>query len=255
MHNTRRGQIELWMLTKMAMLFFIVALAMVITGFATQEKKTTCAAQASAVAQSITGAISQVVNAPAEDERKVFPLEPTLSIGSAEFSTYVIFVSDHHDTANSRKFISVSVQGRDRDCTGGDSVAYPISVVSGLTSDDTALRSQQLPVESGFLLEQSVCSCRSGTLTGDQCRIKGTACNAATTPRIMQVFPSVGGASSNQRAYYLVALKCREKQIPGPGRSPDKHLFVQACTKAKPEECIDFTSGDIKQVCDWPASA
>jgi hypothetical protein len=67
------------------------------------------------------------------------------------------------------------------------------------------------------------------------------------------VFPSTAGGIE-QRAYYLVALKCKEKVISGPGQTPKKHLFVQACTKPKPEECIDFTDEELRPFCDWPAT-
>jgi hypothetical protein len=245
-----RGQIELWMLTKMAMLFFIVALALVMTGFGTQEKKTVCAAQAQAVARSIGGAITQVVNAPAEDERKVFPLEPVLSVGQVEFSRYTLFLVDHVDEQAKRKFVSITVQGRDRDCVGTDSAAYPYSMVGGLQSDSPGgpLLSAQVPPVRGFFLEGAVCECRDGSLQGEGCRLAGTACTGGDW--ILQVLPSQFGGEG-QRAYYLVALKCQEKQIT-PGVGAVRHLFLEACTNPQPGECIDFTSGNLRQACDWP---
>lgn len=252
-----RGQIELWMLTKMAMLFFLVGLALVLTNFVGQEKRVICSSQAQSVARSIAGSITQVVNAPAEDERKVFPLEPVLSIGSSEYSRYTIYLVDRQEP--DRKFISVVVQGRDRDCVGTDSAPYPNAMISGSTPGGTGLRSgatgteggsdAHFPIVRGTLLQGAVCACTEGTYQGEGCLVAGNSCSGGDP--ILQVAPSIPEGLPIKRAYYLIALKCKEKE-PDPGQTIiPQHLFIQACTQEQPNDCIGFTSEGIKEVCDW----
>lgn len=242
-----RGQIELWMLTKMAMLFFIVALAFIMTGFGTQEKKAVCAAQAQAVAGSIASSVSQVVNAPAEDERRIFPLEAVLSVGSLEYSRYVVFITDSREPSQGgsagRNFVSITVQGRDRDCTGTASAPYPLSWVSGGRGESTGLISSQLPAVQGTLINGIFCECRGGSY-GEGCPLSGSPCG--TEQWVMQVLPYSSGDMN--RIYYLVPVKCKEKNMPPSGGVPATHLFIGACDEADPAGCLGFEGLPI---CGW----
>jgi len=244
-----RGQIELWMLTKMAMLFFLAALAMTMVNFSSNEKQALCASQAQAVARSVSGSIQQVINAPAEDERKVIPLESTLSIGSGEFSGYSVFIADHRDETNQRKLFSVTVQGRNKDCVGADSATYPYSWQSGRSDTLTGLSSGQIPLTRGLLVGGAICECKAGTnvYMGVGCQLQGQPCTGGDW--ILQAIPSFS-QGLEKRAYYLIAMKCKEKQIVA--GKVTTHLFVQACTNPDPNSCIDFRSGpDMIEACDW----
>ncbi len=121
-----KGQIALWMLTKFAMIFFILALALVLLGYSGIEKKNLCVTRAQGLANAIRSSIANVLTAPVEDERKVIPLERVLSIGESDYVKYAIKITNlvgQSDQPNSL-VIEVLPTGA-KDCNGGGNVAYP----------------------------------------------------------------------------------------------------------------------------------
>ncbi len=132
MHNTvartrgKRAQIALWMLTKFAMIFFILALALILLGYSGAEKTNLCVTRAQGLASAIRSNIANVLTAPVEDERKVIPLERVLSIGQSDYVKYGIKITNRMpggDQPNSL-IIEVVPTGA-KDCNGGGNVAYP----------------------------------------------------------------------------------------------------------------------------------
>ncbi|NYZ77902.1 hypothetical protein H0N96_00690 [Candidatus Micrarchaeota archaeon] len=122
----KRAQIALWMLTKFAMIFFILALALILLGYSGAEKTTLCVTRAQGLASAIRSNIANVLTAPVEDERKVIPLERVLSIGQSDYVKYGITITNRipgGDQPNSL-IIEVVPTGA-KDCNGGGNVAYP----------------------------------------------------------------------------------------------------------------------------------
>ncbi len=89
-----RAQIALWMLTKFAMVFFIIALALVMISFTDVQKTAVCRTQAQSMARNIASTLVNVVNSPVEDERKVFALESSLSVGKSQLERYTIEIAN-----------------------------------------------------------------------------------------------------------------------------------------------------------------
>ncbi len=89
-----RGQIALWMLTKFAMVFFLIMLAAIMVSFSDAQKESICRSQAQSMARNIAATLTNVINSPVEDERKVFALESSLSVGKAQLERYTINITN-----------------------------------------------------------------------------------------------------------------------------------------------------------------
>jgi len=93
-HHPVRGQIALWMLTKFAMVFFIIMLAAIMVSFSDAQKETICRSQAQSMARNLAATLTNVINSPAEDERKAFALESSLSVGKTQLERYSINITN-----------------------------------------------------------------------------------------------------------------------------------------------------------------
>ncbi|OIO28036.1 hypothetical protein COX86_02700 [Candidatus Micrarchaeota archaeon CG_4_10_14_0_2_um_filter_60_11] len=113
--QAKRGQIAMWMLTKFAMIFFIIALSMVLLSLSDAEKGGLCRTQAARIGEGVRGAITQVVNSPVEDERKVYSLESVLSTGKADFERYSLMFT-HHAYGDGKHEIRVTLSSQSTDC-------------------------------------------------------------------------------------------------------------------------------------------
>jgi len=82
------------MLTRFAMIFFIVSLAAIMLGLSNREKAQLCMTQSASMASSIASQVAQVITSPVEDERKIFPLTGSLAIGKEEYSRYEITLTN-----------------------------------------------------------------------------------------------------------------------------------------------------------------
>lgn len=122
----KRAQIALWMLTKFAMIFFILALSLVLLGYTKVEKKNLCVTRAQGLASAIRSNIANVLNAPVEDERKIIPLERVLSIGQSDYVKYKIVLLNKMSGGDQPNSIVIDVVPMGtKDCGGGGNVAYP----------------------------------------------------------------------------------------------------------------------------------
>lgn len=104
-----RAQIELSMLTRFAMIFFIISLAAMMLNLSSMEKSHLCSSQAQSLTQAIAGQISQVINSPVEDERRIYPLTGSFAIGKEEFSRYNINITKHYDQKQKSNSFTVEV--------------------------------------------------------------------------------------------------------------------------------------------------
>lgn len=123
----------MWMLTKFAMIFFIGALALILLGFANIEKEGLCNTQAQRVSTAVSTSFSQVINAPVEDERKVFPLEPVLSVGKVDYSRYGINVTHRVNLKEEppKHFLLVEVNPASERCGAGRQTAFKVAEGEG----------------------------------------------------------------------------------------------------------------------------
>lgn len=119
-----KAQIALWMLTKFAMIFFILALAFVLTSYSGKEKASLCQGVAQATANGMRSAIVNVMSSPVEDERKVIPLESKLSVGKEDFEAYEINVTDHDYGGGKKALIIEVLPTTAKNCFGGANVPY-----------------------------------------------------------------------------------------------------------------------------------
>lgn len=146
-----RAQIALWMLTKFAMVFFIILLAVIMVSFTDTEKQAICRTQANAIAQSVASTIINVINSPVEDERKVFALESSLSVGQKQLERYTINISNIVSQSNpdtGSLVVSVLTVGG---CSAGASASYERSMK--LVDPDTLLRLWKDSREKGAVIE------------------------------------------------------------------------------------------------------
>lgn len=173
-----KGQIALWMLTKFAMIFFILALSLVLLGYSGMEKKTLCRTRADSLTSTIGSSFANVLTAPVEDERKVIPLERVLSIGESDYIKYKINITSRKADAtqpNQPNSLIVEVLPTGvKDCNSGGNVAYP---------QDTKLKFVSPPVTDS---------------QGNE---------------VLEIDP-YGGSGGADRSWYLVIIKCTKKTWP-----------------------------------------
>ncbi len=156
------------------MIFFILALALVLLGYSGIEKKNLCVTRAQGLANAIRSSIANVLTAPVEDEQKVIPLERVLSIGESDYVKYGIKITNlvgKSDQPNSL-VIEVLPTGA-KDCNGGGNVAYP---------QDTKLK----------FVSQTTTDSRGN--------------------EVLEVDPY--GTSTEERSWYIIIIKCMKKTWP-----------------------------------------
>ena len=211
------------MLTKMAMLFFIIALALILTGFGNVQRKDICSAQASFVAQSISGTISNVVNSPVEDERKLLALESTLSVGKTDYERYEI------------NLLKISASGSAGQRAGSFSITTKPPASETVTSPTQCSQNEccggsSTPFENLDVRLSSDTSGRSKDISAGE---------------LLVLQPSNPAA----RSRFLVVIKCREKK---PVTFPPKaFLFIEDCTRDSGDQCMGFDSEAVDRECGF----
>lgn len=81
-------------MTKFAMVFFIILLAGIMISFSDTQKTAICRTQAQSMANNIASTLSNVINSPVEDERKVVSFVSSLSVGKSQLERYTINVTN-----------------------------------------------------------------------------------------------------------------------------------------------------------------
>jgi hypothetical protein len=172
----RKSQIELSMLTRFAMVFFIISLAAIMLLFSNSEQRGLCKTQAQLTASQISSSINQVLVSPAEDERKVIPLESALSIGQRDRAQYTVKITDRPSASS----LSVGVESVGKDCSAFQSVGYDPNVFLTLQGTEPSM-----VVAESFSGEPDL-----------------------TTLVLNPSAPS-------KRTFYLIVLKCKQKIFGG----------------------------------------
>ncbi len=211
------------MLTRFAMVFFIMSLALIVLLFSSAEQKGLCQTQAELTARQIASSINQVLTSPAEDERKLIPLVAALNVGERDRARYIVNI-----TKNTRsKTLVIGVATNSKDCIAFQSVGY-----GDVAEDNVKFVPSRNPpgiseVDDPHLITESF---------------------GANVFKTLQLTPS----NPSDRSSYLVVLRCKEKTK----FSGKEFLYLQNCnyvfpgaTSVNPNSCIDL--GSIPE-CDFP---
>ncbi|MFH0971245.1 MAG: hypothetical protein V1835_01630 [Candidatus Micrarchaeota archaeon] len=175
--KSRRGQMAMWILTKFAMLFFIIALFSIIFIFERAERDVSCRMQVQQIADSIANRVHQVLNSPVEDEQRSYVFEMGIPLGKSDVATYLVNITSMEFT-NGEKKLSIWVAPNGvPNCEGSAVVDY----------SDMAV----------FLNPPS----RIAIVT-----------KASYTARILAMRPS--DRDANERSFYMMMIKCGEKCFP-----------------------------------------
>lgn len=197
-------------MTKMAMIFFISALGIILLIFGGFTRTGLCASSAESASNRIASAINQIINSPLEDERRVVPVEPALAIGESKSSRYTLNVTNRVLGDASRPFnqLLISAQSSfDSSCKGGVAVAYPKELQQNNRIFLLSPRSQTTPsseFRQTIILKPSILSSEPDFLL---------------------------------RTRHVVVMKCTSKTV-----ARDKYLFIQDCTEDDSDDCVKFTS-------------
>jgi hypothetical protein len=189
------------MLTKFAMLFFIIALAFILMGFKANEEEVICSTQAGALARDVAASVNNVVNAPVEDERKVYAFSAGLSMAKEQYYRYEVNLTDRKTSGSTEDgSIRVEVIPSAATCRGvslAPYAGYRVHLMGNIATE---------------------------TFAGEQLK------------KI-----SLNPSGPLDRTYYLVLVKCREKIIRQGESAARKHLFIQDCKHDDPKACITLT--------------
>ncbi|MFH1107395.1 MAG: hypothetical protein V1787_05880 [Candidatus Micrarchaeota archaeon] len=209
-----RGEISLWMLTKFGMVFFIIALAAIIFSFEISAREKICDDQSQAIASAIAGRLAQVIESPAEDEQRVYPFPPGLSLGRADNVRYYVNITDH-------KLVS--------GCTGMCDGRLVIDVAPA--SEKSCTGSASVPYSRLFLhLTPSVDS-------------RGVIADPYGFGEILRFSPS--DIDPAKKSFYLVTIKCGYKLAPPGDERYVRHLYIQDCAHPEIGQCMQLTDDNI----------
>ncbi len=206
----KRGQMAMWILTKFAMLFFIIGLFLIIFVFEQRERDLVCSSQANRIASDIAGRIRQIVDSPVEDEQRSYAFGIGIPLGGSDDSRYFANITyQRHKPSGMQKIIV-------------DVWVPSVGGCNGFATVDFVNKSVRLfPVSNAFL---------------------SSANNVNYESSRIALHPS--DKEESVRSRYVVAIKCSSK-ISYP---PDKFLFIQDCSQRDPDACISF-DGTNEIVC------
>lgn len=198
-----RGQLELWVLTKIGMLFFIISLAFIAYNISNTEKSALCGEQALATARIIASNVNQVLAAPVEDSRVVYRFEPTIPISKDKFGErYEVLLARRQSPGNRNVQFSIIVSPlSDSSCKRRVSLFYdPLKVSTRFFSN----AAETTP--TSFLGEE-----------------------------VVKLTPSDKDVAGGKRSKFLVMVKCREKRFQG-----HTTIYFDDCKNDDPNACSPF---------------
>ncbi|MBI3587592.1 hypothetical protein HY995_05060 [Candidatus Micrarchaeota archaeon] len=209
----RRGDAAMWTLTKIAMIFFIGALAAIVMVAGGYERTGLCNEQARLISSRVSGALSQLFASPLEDERRLISLEPSLAVGEGKYSRYAVKLARHIATAPSyNSLIVTTVSDLDPNCAGSASVTYPKVF-------------DQDPTKGSLLLIPV--SAPAGVRSGNgPAPLKDWI---VARPSVLN--PDVYGP----RSTFISIVKCTEKNT-----KKTEHYLIQDCSNDKGKDCLNL---------------
>jgi len=199
------------MLTRFAMIFFIVTLAALMLGLSNREKEQLCLTQSASMASSIASQVAQVITSPVEDERKIFPLTGSLAVGKDEFSRYQITITNKPpaaDRPNATGYLIIEVK--------------PIGTTECRTTVPVYYNPSQLDALN--------------LIPGPE-----TELNETELGTMLTLEPS---KRSGLRSWFLMVMKCKPKYVGFKTR-----LWIEDCRNDDPRVCMNFSSVD--NCCGW----
>ncbi|HIH20748.1 TPA: hypothetical protein HA244_05770 [Candidatus Micrarchaeota archaeon] len=215
-----RGQIEMSVLTRFAMVFFIMALAAIMLMFSNREQRGLCTTQAELNAQQIASSINQVLTSPSEDERLVIPIVAALSVGERDRARYTVTITKRP----SQKIFSIGVSTESKDCSGFQSVGY------GQMEEGNIFFQSRLNTPAHVVIE---------TFGGESLDM-------------LKLTPSL----PTDRTSYLIVLKCKHKTFNGAEYLylQNCNYAPPGETSVSPEQCLKLDNADIDkpEACGFP---
>ncbi len=196
-----RGQIELNVLTKIAMLFFIISLSFIALNISNYEKSGLCSQQALATAKIIASNINQLLSSQLEDGRVVYKFDPTIQVSSRERfgERYTVWLAKRETSAsNSVQFRIVVKPQADDKCTSWTTLFY-----------------DKNKVEMQFFADSAPVTPDTSISHGEE---------------VVVLTPS--NKNDEERTKYLVIVKCKEKRVGG--RS---FLYLDDCRNNDANAC------------------
>ncbi len=212
-----RGDTAMWVLTKMAMLFFITALAGVLLVFGGLQQTGLCNEEARAISDRVASGLTQVINSPVEDERRIVQLEPALAIGDGRSARYTLNITRRLVGGQPFNALRISAfSDADRSCNSGVQVTYNKAWDN---ADDKRLFF--IPSASGSVLP----------------RYYASPPNEFET---MMLRPSVLNPTLHgKRSTFVAIVKCTQKRV-----GQKTFVFIQDCTQQDARLCIGFSSAE-----------
>jgi len=216
----RSGQ-SMWVLTKVAMLFFIGSLALILVVFGGFTRTGLCEASAQAASARVSLAVSQILNSPLEDERRLVPLEPGLAVGESRSAKYNMTIARRALPGKNFGALWFYTQSEtDSACKGGLQVAFPAYLAPRLQLLNAQDRRAAIPgFDDAIVLKPS--------MTFDEEQNRGPG----------------------ERTRAVVVIKCTRKTI-----AQDVYIFIQDCIHDDAEQCLNFKSvnvTDVGNVCEF----
>ena len=236
-----RGDAALWILTKMAMLFFIVALSGILLSIGGTERSALCSNEAYIISRTVAQSLNEVVNSPLEDELRVIKLQTALSSGSGSAARYKLqisilerfLLSGAPDPKFNSLLINVSSDA-DANCRGGITFLYPkaLDLPPRVSAGGAPLVSKRL-----FLIKSSN---EAGRSVYDPAARNPTSPTRLSEGIILK--PSTQRANE-VRTRFLAIMKCSQKAIVTAGTDisrGDFFVFIQDCTAEDPDNCLSL---------------
>ncbi len=209
----KRGDTAMWALTKMAMLFFIASLAGILLVFGGYEKTGLCNEEARQISNRIASGITQLLNTPVEDERRVIQLAPSLALGESSRARYFMEITRRSlspDKPFNALVISVTSEADSR-CSAGVQVTY-----SKALDNDASV-----PGGKRFFLLPAPAPVPSS--------------RSVPSPEKLVLRPSVLKADYGDRTTFVALLKCTEKKT-----RLKTFYWLQDCTQRDSSACINL---------------
>jgi hypothetical protein len=233
-----RGDVPaLWILSKMAMLFFIISLAGLLVVFTSQWRSSVCSSQAQVISQTIANDISNELNSPVEDARQVIQLQSTLAIGGGITSQYAINISIRELGGKVPDSLIVDTYSlADPTCAAGTQIGVDPSWDSPPAND---------PNSAGYasrLIFDPVQGRDFKPSGNPQTTVHETMVLEPSLP-----LPTNGG--TDYRSYFISLVRCQDK-------TPDQtaFLFIEDCTHQDAGSCLKLSSPGPSPLCDFPSS-
>ena len=209
--NKKRKAFALWILTKMAMLFFIFALAGIMLAMRAAQEQSACDTQAQNVANLVAAKVTQLLFSPAEDERQALAFTSTLPVGVGG-TKYAVNAS-YRMNATGNAYLSFHVKSLfGGSCSGSNSVslgqAHRFAVIfKNANGMRRAMDRDAIQFTPSAVFDQN--------------------------------------SALNKRSMFAMLLKCGEKR-PG-GR---EYLFVEDCREDAIDGCSDLMFDVLNNVVD-----